>query len=356
MTEFFKSLVIAGACRFDRAHRIKEIHAFLFTWFSIICHTVLMPLSHGSEPPTTDMVFAPGSEQIVACSQRGLRVFDAQGLAEVADHPVEQLRDSLPDNLHCLSFSPDGRYLAVGGGNPGDVGSVTIVDWPSTKLVTQFAPHADSVRAIVWLDNQRIASGSFDRSVRLWSVDTSSAATNDDRTQDFLGHSGAVTALGSLATTSNVISAGQDKTIRVWDLENDRVARTLSQHTAPILSLAVRPAVHGELPLVASAASDRTIRLWQPTIGRMVRYARLADTNACKIAWVNEDVIVAGCEDGTVRFIDAERVKVTEIAELKLPAPVYAVLTSADRSAVLVSGHAGQVLSIPYAAALKANQ
>ena len=37
--------------------------------------------------------------------------------------------------------------------------------------------------------------------------------------------------------------------------------------------------------MVASASADRTIRIWQPTIGRLVRYVRL-EAEPLSIAWL----------------------------------------------------------------------
>ena len=80
-----------------------------------------------------------------------------------------------------------------------------------------------------------------------------------------------------------LVSAGVDQSVRVWDLESAKLIRSLNQHTKPVHALALRPTEVG-LPMVASAAGDRTIRLWQPTIGRMVRYVRL-DAEPLNIAW-----------------------------------------------------------------------
>jgi WD40 repeat protein len=71
-----------------------------------------------------------------------------------------------------------------------------------------------------------------------------------------------------------LVSAAIDQSLRVLDAESGELDRSLDQHTGPVHALALRPA-HKGLPMLASAAGDRSVRIWQPTIGRMIRYARL---------------------------------------------------------------------------------
>ena len=63
--------------------------------------------------------------------------------------------------------------------------------------------------------------------------------------------------------------------------------------------------------MVASAAADRTIRFWQPTIGRMVRYVRLPSA-ALAIAWIGDETMVASCRDGKLRVINTFRLSIEQ--------------------------------------------
>ena len=94
--------------------------------------------------------------------------------------------------------------------------------------------------------------------------------------------------------------------------------------------------------MVASAAADHTIRFWQPTIGRMVRYVRLASA-PLDIAWLHDGVrIVAACADGRVRVIDAETVEVTG----DLPAVgrlAYSLAVHPTDGSVIVGGQGGEL-------------
>jgi WD40 repeat protein len=106
----------------------------------------------------------------------------------------------------------------------------------------------------------------------------------------------------------------------------------------------VRPS-HDGLPMVASAAADRTIRFWQPTIGRMVRYIRL-DAEPLEIAWLNDGTqLVAACVDGRIRVINADEVKVIRT----LPAIegwAYSIAVHSSGGSIAVAGTNGQIRHI----------
>ena len=130
----------------------------------------------------------------------------------------------------------------------------------------------------------------------LWDLQTGNAI------RDFQGHSRGVTALCWLPDSETFVSGSLDHSLRVWDADTGALIRSLSQHTGAIYALALHPSTEG-LPMVASSASDRTIRFWQPTIGRMVRYVRLP-SEALAIAWISDETMVASCRDGKVRIIN----------------------------------------------------
>jgi WD40 repeat protein len=85
--------------------------------------------------------------------------------------------------------------------------------------------------------------------------------------------------------------------------------RSLAIHIKPVNSVLLRPANEG-LPMIASASDDRSVRFWQPTIGRMVRFARLPSPPR-DISWVPDGTrIVACCNNGHVYVIDPDTVEV----------------------------------------------
>ena len=91
---------------------------------TVMATFIVMCLLHSptlaQKPPITDISFAPDGNSIVCCSQSGLHVLTWPELASL------QKLDVSFDNLHCVSFAPDGKAFAVGGGYPSEEGIVQI--------------------------------------------------------------------------------------------------------------------------------------------------------------------------------------------------------------------------------------
>ena len=79
-------------------------------------------------------------------------------------------------------------------------------------------------------DGTRIASGSFDNTVRLWD-----AATGQPVGAPLTGHTGAVTSVAFSPDGTRLASGGDDKTVRVWDAATGQpVGAPLTGHTGPV--------------------------------------------------------------------------------------------------------------------------
>jgi WD40 repeat protein len=286
-------------------------------------------------PPITGVAFAPDGKSLVACSQAGVQVHDWPAL-----NRLRVIRASVA-NLHCLAFSPNGRLLAVGGGDPAESGVIEILSWPTGKRVATLSKHTDSVRSVAWLSDSSLVSASLDRSVKRWDVQKRGVV------ETYQGHSRSVLALCLLGDGKTLVSGGEDQSLRVWTLEPRQLVRSMDQHTKTVNDLALRPAMEG-LPMVASASADRTVRFWQPTIGRLVRFVRL-QVSPLAIAWTPDGSrVVASCTDGQVRVIDPETVKVLK----ELPGVegwAYSLAVHPSDGSLVVGGQNGQLRRVTMA-------
>ena len=283
-----------------------------------------------AEPPITAATFAPDGQSILVGSQRGLREYS---------WPALQLLRTLDTSLmhiHDLAFSDAGKQLAAVGGRPAETGELEVVAWPDGASLSRKIVGEDVLYQVVW----RTAGAGY----YIAGPDHRVLALNlaGELDYELSGHSGDVSAV-ALLTAETLVSAGEDQTLRVWQTNERQMLRTLSNHTQPVLDLAVRPS-GGEV--LASCGADRTIRFWQPRRGRLMRFAKLPSP-ALAIAWTPDGSrLVAACADGHLRCIDPDSVTITQ-DEPVADGWLYTLAVAPDSRFAFVGGEHGTVHAIP---------
>lgn len=261
------------------------------------------PLS-AAEPPITALAVEPTAGQLLAGSQRGLVVFDAATLDVVAEWPATMKA------IHDIAFRGDGKVVAIVGGDPAEVGRIELRAWPSGDVIASADCGEDVVYSVAWDDaGERLVTGDGMNQVRVWRAEPL------EITHELVGHSRPVFAAAFLDRGKLVVSTGQDQSLRVWEVATGKVRRRLDQSTGAIHDLALRPDNPGGPQWVATVGEDRAVRFWQPTIGRMIRFARL-DAVPLSVCWMTGEGpprVAVGCDDGTVRVIDAETLAETKL-------------------------------------------
>lgn len=261
-------------------------------------------LAVGSPPHVTAVAFTPNGKQVVIGSQAGVSIHNVG-----ADAVVGRIATEL-EAVHDVRFSADGQLIAIAGGIPGESGVVELADWPGGELRQRIESHGDVVYQVDFAnDGSRVVTASADEVCVVHAIGEERPAAR------FTQHSRAVLAVKMLPDGETAVSASRDQTLRVWNTRTGENLRTLHNHSRDVHALAVQPGT-GSLPLIASASADATVRFWQPTIGRMVRFARLP-SEPLSIAWVaGATKLIAGCRDGKARLIDPVRVKTIQTIDV----------------------------------------
>jgi len=121
-----------------------------------------------------------------------------------------------------------------------------------------FAGHLADVDSIEFHPNSNyIATGSTDRTVWLWDVQTGGCV------RIFTGHKGAVHTLTFSPDGRYLASAGVDKLVIVWDISSGDFLATLCGHTDTVYSLAFSR----NATILASGGKDNMVKLWD--VGRI---------------------------------------------------------------------------------------
>lgn len=298
----------------------------------LIMVALICSLASATEPPVTAIAIAPNDEIVLSGSQEGIMRHTWPNL-----DPMDPLSTELTE-VHDIQFSPDGSSVAAAGGHASEQGIVEVFQWPSGKLLSRKRYHDDTIESVVWIDDDSFATASLDTEVARWRID------GEYPHQRLIGHSKGVVSLEALPQNRILLTGSIDQTIRVWDLQRNQIVRTLDNHTAAIHTIRVRPTREG-LPMIATTSDDRTVRFWQPTIGRMVRFCRLRATplSAC---WTKTgDRLLVGCSDGDLRIIDPETARILETRK-GIDGWIYVVQRRRDGDQFVIGGSDGELVSI----------
>ena len=169
-----------------------------------------------------------------------------------------------------IAFSPDDTLLAAAGGKLWHeerrfTGEVKLWDVATGREVRTI--HGDpwedpgALNFIAFSpDSTRLVSGA--RSFEVWDAATGAGTCHPAR------HPGGVTCAVFSPNGKLLASAGHDMSVRLWDLVTGAEVRVLTGHCGRVTSLAFSPDGH----VVASGAFDRPpIRLWDVATGESMR-------------------------------------------------------------------------------------
>jgi len=151
-----------------------------------------------------------------------------------------------------LKFSRDGRHIITGG----DDGKVIIWDIADRgrrfRTVAEFSAPVKAVWPTTTLSH--VAAASQDGLVRLCRIDEKP----DTNPQTWAGHLAAINTLIMTPDDRWIITGSKDETIRIWGREEKTAAQTLKLHTGTVTALAGNYSATRLL----SAGEDSTVRSW----------------------------------------------------------------------------------------------
>jgi WD40 repeat protein len=181
-----------------------------------------------------------------------VRVWDLEGLE--SNGPVALLKDH-HGAVRALTFSPSGDLLATGDAR----GAVRVYRFPGpTSPVETFTDRAKFIRAIAFCDGgSRLIAASADGVASVWSLDPKSKVP----AVELRGHLEDITTFSLSPDGRRVATGSLDRTVRLWDLQVANPSGTsivLRGHEEAVNAVAFDPCGRW----LVSAGFDRTLRAW----------------------------------------------------------------------------------------------
>ena len=160
------------------------------------------------------------------------------------------------DSVFGLDFSPDGKYLASGAADK----FVKVIELGTGKIVKQFEGHTHHVLGVSWNRNERtLASAGADNVVKIWDF------VKGEKTKNIAGFDKEVTAISFVGYTDQALAVSGDAKVRLVR-EDASDVRSFSGATDFIESAAVTPG--GKI--VIAGGQDSVLRVWDGTNGKLL--------------------------------------------------------------------------------------
>ncbi|KAL3884122.1 hypothetical protein ACJMK2_030344, partial [Sinanodonta woodiana] len=158
---------------------------------------------------------------------------------------------------------------------------------------TALKGHTNNVVCVAF-DKKRLASGSVDRTIRIWDIKSGTLIST------LKGHAKGVWCL-DFFTKNLLISGGYDGTVRLWNLRTGICAKTILAHDGPMWAMKRRDNT------LATVSQDRTIKIWD--IGRCLLQTTLFGHNSAVFAIDMDEegkLVISGSADKSVKIWSLE--------------------------------------------------
>ncbi|KAF9463704.1 coatomer protein [Collybia nuda] len=197
-----------------------------------------------------------------------------------------------PDYIRCLTVHPTASIVLTGS----DDMSIKAWDWEKGwKNIQIYEGHTHYIMNLAFnpKDSNTFASACLDRTVKMWSIGSSTANFTMDAHEKGVNYVDFYPG----ADKPYLVTTGDDKTVKVWDYLSKSCVQTMEGHTNNV-SFAV---FHPNLPIIISGSEDGTVKIWNSGTYRIESTLSYALERAwCTALRKDANEVAIGFDEGVV--------------------------------------------------------
>jgi WD40 repeat protein len=239
--------------------------------------------------------------------QQNQKVSNPSGLnalQEALNHRRESNRlEGHQKSVKSVSFSPDGQTLATGS----DDKTIKLWNVATGKEILTLQGHQKSVKSVSFSpDGQTLATGSDDNTIKLWNV----ATGKEIRTLQ--GHQESFYSVSFSPDGQTLASSSDDNTIKLWNVATGKEILTLQGHQNFVRSVSFSP----DGQTLATGSDDNTIKLWNVATGKEILTLQGHQKSVYSVSFSPDGrTLATGSGDNTIKLWNPEAGK--EISTLQ---------------------------------------
>ncbi len=231
-----------------------------------------------------------------------------------------------------LAFTPDSRYLIVGGGIAGKSGTTITFDVTNGSRILTAAKEFDSILCCdIRPGFDIIATGSPSRLVKLWNAPENSLVKSIKKHTDW------ITSLDISSDGILLATGDRNGGVMVWEADSGGEFHTLRAHQAAI----TRAIFRHDSNLLGTSSEDGTIRMWEMNGGTEVKKIDAHPGGVTGFDWARDGSFASIGRDKKARLWKADFNLLRDLE--KIPALPTAVAIDAEGKRVFVGDAEGHI-------------